>query len=86
MVRSVNNYSETAKNSLNETGILIIGTFSENGPKKCSGIDIRQYSQDGLTNAFENGFKRLKCINVDHPTPFNTTQNFTFCSFQKLAN
>ncbi|MBS1652196.1 MAG: class I SAM-dependent methyltransferase [Bacteroidetes bacterium] len=79
-------YAETAKNSLKENGILVIGTFSETGPKKCSGIDIKQYSQEALTKVFENGFNRLKCLNVDHPTPFKTTQNFTFCSFQKLEN
>lgn len=79
----VNNYAIAAKNALKETGVLIVGTFSENGPKKCSGIEIKQYSEEGLSKVFENGFKRLKCVNVDHPTPFNTTQNFTFCSFQK---
>lgn len=81
--RDVTNYALIAKHALNNQGILVIGTFSENGPKKCSGIDIKQYSAEGLSNVFKNGFKRLKCLNVDHPTPFNTTQNFTFCSFQK---
>lgn len=84
--KDVNCYSKTAINSLNEGGILIIGTFSENGPKKCSGIDILQYSQEELTKVFENGFNRVKCVNVDHQTPFNTIQNFTFCSFQKFTN
>lgn len=82
----VKSYVVTAKNALNDQGILVIGTFSENGPKKCSGIEIKQYSEEGLSKAFQNGFKKLKCVNVDHPTPFNTTQNFIFCSFQKLAN
>jgi SAM-dependent methyltransferase len=81
----VNSYIVTAKNALNDRGVLVIGTFSENGPKKCSGIDIKQYSAEGLSKAFEDSFKKLKCVNVDHPTPFNTTQNFTFCSFQKLV-
>ena len=84
--RDVESYSITAKNALNEQGILVLGTFSENGPKKCSGIEVNRYSQEGLSKVFEQGFKKLKCVNVDHPTPFNTTQNFTFCSFQKLAN
>jgi SAM-dependent methyltransferase len=81
----VNHYALTAKNALKEDGILIIGTFSENGPKKCSGIEIKQYSQEGLSAVFHEGFKQTKCLNVDHPTPFNTTQNFTFCSFKKEA-
>jgi cyclopropane fatty-acyl-phospholipid synthase-like methyltransferase len=63
---------------------VIIGTFSENGPKKCSGLDIKQYSEITLENQFSNGFVKLKCINEDHTTPFETKQNFTFCAFKKI--
>ncbi|QBN18282.1 class I SAM-dependent methyltransferase [Flavobacterium nackdongense] len=63
---------------------LIIGTFSENGPKKCSGLDIKQYSDIALENQFSNGFVKLKCITEDHTTPFETKQNFTFCTFKKI--
>lgn len=63
---------------------LIIGTFSENGPKKCSGLDIKQYSELELENQFSNRFKKIKCITEDHITPFETTQNFTFCIFEKM--
>jgi 2-polyprenyl-3-methyl-5-hydroxy-6-metoxy-1,4-benzoquinol methylase len=76
-------YAVTAKNALNDNGVLIVGTFSENGPTKCSGIDIKQYSVKGLSKHFKNGFQRVKCLNIDHQTPFNTVQNFTFCSFRK---
>jgi len=65
------------------SGFLIIGTFSEQGPKKCSGLDIKQYSENELENQFSNRFKKLKCITEDHVTPFETTQNFTFCIFEK---
>jgi len=82
-LNDVNSYAATAKKALRDGGILVVGTFSENGPKKCSGIKIEQYSQEDLSNAFPDGFKRIGCINVDHLTPFNTTQNFTFCSFRK---
>lgn len=79
----VYSYAATVKNALNDNGFLVIGTFSENGPQKCSGINVKQYSDIELSKVFENGFKRLKCLNVDHQTPFATQQNFTFCSFQK---
>lgn len=62
---------------------LILGTFSENGPLKCSGLEIKQYSAMELENQFSNNFKKLKCINEDHLTPFETNQNFTFCIFEK---
>jgi len=66
------------------TGFLIIGTFSENGPTKCSGLDIKQYSEAAMENQFSSSFKKLKCITEDHTTPFETMQNFTFCAFEKI--
>jgi SAM-dependent methyltransferase len=65
------------------SGFLIIGTFSDQGPKKCSGLDIKQYSGSELEKQFSNRFKKLKCITKDHTTPFETKQNFTFCLFEK---
>lgn len=66
------------------SNFLIIGTFSDQGPKKCSGLDIKQYSKSELENQFSNRFKKLKCITEDHETPFETKQNFTFCVFEKI--
>lgn len=63
---------------------LIIGTFSDKGPKKCSGLDIRQYTEDEMQNSFAGNFRKLRCLTEDHTTPFNTTQNFLFCSFEKV--
>lgn len=74
-------YMNTARNAV--TGFLIIGTFSDNGPEKCSGLPIKQYSEEKLTAELENGFIKLHCITEDHITPFNTTQNFLFCSFKR---
>lgn len=62
---------------------FIIGTFSINGPKKCSGLEIKQYSEIEMENQFSNCFKKIKCIKEDHITPFETTQNFIFCVFKK---
>lgn len=65
------------------TGYLIIGTFSENGPKKCSGLEIKQYTETTLEHQFSDTFKKLKCTTEDHITPFDTTQNFLFCSYKR---
>ena len=81
----INNYINTVQKHLNPLGVLVIGTFSENGPKKCSGIDIKQYSETSLTEKLQKFFQKIKCVTVDHQTPFNTIQNFVFCSFVKPA-
>lgn len=78
----ISKYIETAQKSI--TGYLIIGTFSENGPKKCSGLDIRQYNETTLSNELKAGFEKINCVTEDHKTPFGTSQNFLFCSFKKV--
>ncbi len=74
-------YLEIARKSVK--GYLIIGTFSENGPTKCTGLEIKQYSEKKLTEELKNGFKKIKCVTEDHTTPLNKTQNFLFCIFKK---
>ncbi len=80
----ISHYLETAAKYINPEGVLVIGTFSEQGPKKCSGIEIKQYSETSMTIRLKKFFTKIKCITVDHQTPFNTIQNFVFCSFRKL--
>lgn len=62
---------------------MVLGTFSKNGPTKCSGLDIQQYDAESLSEKFEAGFEKIKCLSEDHTTPFETHQNFIFCSFKK---
>ena len=78
----INKYVEITEKWV--SGFLIIGTFSNQGPKKCSGLEIKQYSETELEKQFSNRFKKLKCISEDHTTPFETKQNFTFCAFEKI--
>ncbi len=82
--QEISNYLQTAHENISPTGVLIIGTFSERGPKKCSGIEIKQYSESTMTDRLKMFFEKIKCITVDHKTPFDTIQNFVFCSFRKL--
>ncbi|PVD51522.1 SAM-dependent methyltransferase [Terrimonas sp.] len=82
--QDISNYITTAKQYIHPSGILVIGTFSEQGPKKCSGIEIKQYSETTMTSRLKNFFEKIKCITVDHKTPSGAIQNFVFCSFRKL--
>jgi SAM-dependent methyltransferase len=65
------------------SGFLTIGTFSTSGPDKCSGLQIKKYSEEQLQHELSKKFDKIRCITEDHVTPFNTTQNFLFCSFKK---
>jgi SAM-dependent methyltransferase len=76
-------YVSIAEAAIKKDGYLVLGTFSESGPKKCSGLEIKQYSEASMSARFEIAFERIKCISEEHKTPFDTVQNFLFCSFKK---
>jgi ubiquinone/menaquinone biosynthesis C-methylase UbiE len=80
---NMNKYVAIAERGIKARGVLILGTFSETGPTKCSGLEIKQYSETSMSSRFELSFDRVKCITEEHQTPFNTIQNFLFCSFKK---
>ncbi|MEY2902156.1 MAG: hypothetical protein RLY89_1262 [Bacteroidota bacterium] len=81
--QEIEHYLHTVQQSIKPSGILVMGTFSEQGPTKCSGIEIKQYSEKSMSNLLTVFFEKIKCITVDHRTPFETIQQFIFCSFRK---
>jgi 2-polyprenyl-3-methyl-5-hydroxy-6-metoxy-1,4-benzoquinol methylase len=78
-------YLSIAQQHIKPNGKLIIGTFSTDGPEKCSGLPVKQYNENLLTATLQKWFKKIRCITTDHITPFKTVQNFLFCSFQKIS-
>lgn len=79
----VSKYADITSEAIVKGGSLVLGTFSDDGPKKCSGLDITQYNQESLRLIFERDFELTGCFTEDHKTPFDTVQNFLFCSFRK---
>ena len=64
---------------------LVIGTFSKDGPLKCSGLEITQYDEASLGDLFRaEGFECIETKREDHQTPFATSQNFVFASFRAM--
>lgn len=79
--RQLSAYFDIVQRSV--VGNMIIGTFSESGPLRCSGLEIKQYTEDTLADIFQENFDRQSCLRENHVTPFNTEQNFVFCSFKR---
>ncbi len=76
-------YLDSVRQGLNPDGILVLGTFSVNGPEKCSGIRVMQYSEQSMARLLEPDFAKIRCETLDHRTPSGSVQNFVFCSFRK---
>jgi len=81
---SISKYVEIVSNAVSANGNFLLGTFSKDGALKCSGLEIKQYSEVSMKETFSDSFEAVKCFTEDHITPFNTIQNFQFCGFKKL--
>jgi ubiquinone/menaquinone biosynthesis C-methylase UbiE len=78
-------YLETVNRSLKPKAYLIVGTFAMDGPEKCSGLNIQQYSEQSLSDLFDVYFDKLGCLSKVHMTPFQTLQRFIYCCFQRTC-
>lgn len=81
--KDIEQYKNNVIANTNQDAHLIIGTFSEDGPLKCSGLPITQYSVEKMEVVFGDDFELENCFTEDHETPFDTTQNFIFCHYIK---
>ena len=79
----IDKYVELVSKNISNSGHLIIGTFSEKGPLKCSGLNVNRYSKELIEETFLKNFRLINTFHIDHKTPFNTTQNFLFSHFIK---
>ncbi|MEI7663588.1 MAG: class I SAM-dependent methyltransferase [Bacteroidota bacterium] len=84
--QEIGHYIDAARQGIKPAGVLVIGTFSPDGAKKCSGIEIRQYSEETMQARVGKCFIKERCVVVDHLTPFDTVQKFIFCGFRRLAD
>src|SRR3989344_3859507 len=76
--KDIDKYVELVKKYLKPNGYLIIGTFSLKGPEKCSGLNVKRYSEDSIKKVFSKGFRYIKSFEEMHHTPFQTTQSFVY--------
>lgn len=72
-------YVQTVQHAVKPGGHVIIATFAEDGPLKCSGLDIVRYSPETLHQEFGSGFKLVKTAKEQHHTPGGADQNFVYC-------
>jgi len=81
--KTINSYLNLVSNAV--SGNVIVGTFSTDGPTKCSGLDVKQYDETGMKSRFESwAFKNILCKRENHITPMGAIQNFVFCLFKKV--
>ena len=78
----INKYVGIVRRFLKPNGYLIVSTFSDNGPKRCSGLDIKQYSENSMKKLFSD-FEHIKSFEEEHLTPWGASQIFIYSMFRK---
>jgi ubiquinone/menaquinone biosynthesis C-methylase UbiE len=79
-------YVESVLRAVKPGGHVIVATFAEDGPQKCSGLEVMRYSADGLHAEFGAPFTLLKQEREEHRTPLGTVQKFIYCLCRKEPN
>ncbi len=67
-------------------GHVIVATFAEDGPEKCSGLPVVRYSANGLHAQFGAPFTLLRHEREEHHTPAGVVQKFIYCMCRKESN
>lgn len=78
-------YIKSVLHAVKPGGHIIIATFAQDGPLQCSGLPVKRYSAQELQKEFGSAFYLVSQESELHHTPFDTTQQFTYCHFRKLA-
>ena len=65
-------------------GHVIIATFAEDGPEKCSGLPVLRYRPETLHAEFGDAFVFMGHQKEAHHTPSGTVQQFVYCHFRKV--
>src|SRR3989344_2074237 len=71
----IKKYIKLVRTYLKPKGYVIVSTFSINGPKRCSGLDIKQYAEDSAKKLFSD-FAHIKSFEEEHITPWGSSQIF----------
>lgn len=76
-------YVEQVMRAVRPGGHVIVATFAEDGPEKCSGLPVMRYRPESLHAEFGDAFLLIEHEKETHHTPFGTVQQFVYCYCRK---
>jgi SAM-dependent methyltransferase len=76
-------YLATMSESLEPDGGVVLGTFAEDGPERCSGLPVARYSLTELAGLLGPGFAAVTTRREIHYTPSGATQPFSWVAAKR---
>jgi SAM-dependent methyltransferase len=77
-------YRSVLAKGLRKGGTLILGTFADDGPERCSGLPVHRWSADALARELGREFRLSESLREDHRTPWGAVQPFTWARFERI--
>ena len=78
-------YVRAVLRAVKPVGLVIVATFADDGPTKCSGLPVMRYSEEELHAEFGAPFELLGHERESHQTPAGNEQKFVYCSCRKTG-
>jgi len=79
-------YVERVMRAVCSGGHVIIATFGEDGPEKCSGLPVMRYRPEALHAELGDAFLLVEYKEEAHHTPSGIVQQFVYCYFRKVSS
>jgi ubiquinone/menaquinone biosynthesis C-methylase UbiE len=74
-----NAYIASVQRAVRPGGHVVVATFAEDGPTRCSGLPVERYSAVELHETFGSDFQLVRSEREIHRTPAGLDQQFTYC-------
>jgi SAM-dependent methyltransferase len=72
-------YVAHVRQAVRPGGFVLVATFADNGPTRCSGLEVNRYSPEALHTEFGAPFQLVASEREEHITPGGVRQAFIYC-------
>lgn len=76
-------YVDLARRTIPRGGHLILATFANDGPTRCSNLDVRRYDAESMAAELGEGFTLVEQATETHVTPSGSSQAFFYGVFRR---
>jgi SAM-dependent methyltransferase len=72
-------YVAQVRQAVRPGGFVLVATFADDGPTRCSGLQVARYSPEALHAEFGAPFQLMASEREEHVTPAGVRQAFIYC-------
>ncbi len=72
-------YVAQVRRAVRPGGFVLVATFADDGPTRCSGLEVARYSPEALHAEFGIPFQLMASEREEHVTPAGIRQAFIYC-------